>query len=149
MFEKSRFSKNVAAGIVFIVIASFFFYHTLGLSPQNSAFPRALCALLFILGVTTLIQGIRTRSMIRKDKPINYVRIFAVLATMAIYLSSLEKVGFILCTTILVPVIAFLLGYRKILPTLLGAIAFSILIFILFSRYLSIPLPRGVLSFFQ
>lgn len=149
MSENSFFSKNIAVGIIFIVIALFFFYNTFGLSPQNSAFPRSLSFFLFILGVITLIQGIRTGNTTRKDKPINFTKILAVIAVMSLYLLLLEEVGFVLCTTVLIPIISFLLGYRKIIQSLIGSIGFSILIFVLFNSYLSIPLPRGILFFPQ
>lgn len=90
---------------------------------------------------------------IRKDapervqwgSPMQYIRVVSLLAALIVWYIFLKQAGFVIMTTLLMALTMFLLGNRKIWQIILIPIGFSFFIYLLFARFLNVPLPAGIL----
>lgn len=70
------------------------------------------------------------------------LRFGAILIVMTIYVLGVTYLGFFSTTIVMVPVLAFLAGYRNLPATALGTILFVVGLYAVFRLLLSIPLPQ-------
>lgn len=70
-----------------------------------------------------------------------------VVALILLYIVFLEPLGFVISTTLFIFICSFLLGYRNNIVNSIVSLLFPITFYLLFTRYLMISLPAGVLPF--
>ncbi|MEN2466356.1 tripartite tricarboxylate transporter TctB family protein [Ornithinibacillus sp. FSL M8-0202] len=73
--------------------------------------------------------------------------LLAVFAFVFLYIFFLEILGFVVTTTIFVFGCSWFLGYKKHLTNGLVAILFPLFMYLLFTNFLKINLPQGILPF--
>ncbi|MBP2076909.1 tripartite tricarboxylate transporter TctB family protein [Oceanobacillus polygoni] len=70
-----------------------------------------------------------------------------VVALILLYIVFLEPLGFVISTALFIFICSFLLGYRNNIVNSIVSLLFPITFYLLFTRYLMISLPAGVLPF--
>ncbi|MFT4415438.1 tripartite tricarboxylate transporter TctB family protein [Fredinandcohnia humi] len=73
--------------------------------------------------------------------------ILTVLGFVLLFVILLEPLGFILTTTLFLYVNSWFLGYKKWISNLIVSLAIPFVIYFLFSSFLQIQLPKGILPF--
>ncbi|WP_346207134.1 tripartite tricarboxylate transporter TctB family protein [Caldifermentibacillus hisashii] len=73
--------------------------------------------------------------------------LLTVLGFIILFIIFLEILGFIITTAVFIYVNSWFLGYKKWRSNLIVSLAIPIVIYFLFSSFLQIQLPRGVLPF--
>ena len=95
-----------------------------------------------VLAVTELVKTRHTESkpsakMEKKD----VARILLMIAAVVVYISVLDKAGFMIATPFLTFVLLWLFGYRNIIISPVLAIGFTFFLYSLFQTFLKISLP--------
>jgi putative tricarboxylic transport membrane protein len=121
-------------------------------TPQNPGSGFMIFGAAVVLGILALLQFFRSllvRERLERDRePVHLWRIIAVIGANILYIAMLERIGYLLCTFLL---LCFLFQvYKKGRWALAvgGAAATSFLTYAVFSRLLQLNLPKGALPFF-
>jgi putative tricarboxylic transport membrane protein len=144
------------AGLALLALALFLgwqaaqlsYYSPLG--PGPGFFPLWLCILLGILSVAALVNSLRgtppeLATPFWPDRTA-LVRIGTVIAGLAFVAAAMSTLGFPLTMLVFYGVLAFVLGSRKPVEIVGTALLGSFGVYYAFTRYLSQPLPAGVLG---
>ena len=117
-------------------------------STQPSFFPWVVTVCLFFLSVLLLIQGLLPLVSTETPSPMNVRRwkILSGLIAVAIYLTTLPQLGFVIANTLLFAALMLLYGERRPVPLLSGSILVPIAIFLIFRDLFQIRLPSGILG---
>ena len=148
---KRKFSSTFWEGVFLFVVSVFgismsFISHKdfnveWKLSPY--LFPLIISFFLFILSISIIMQGLKDESE-KKEKgkvDIKSLLIFGLICIL--YLHVFNFLGFVLSTIILLVLLMMLLGERRWWFILLVSVISSLIIYLLFAKYLSIMLPKG------
>ena len=116
-----------------------------------ATFPTAYLAIIIIfsaiLAVTEFIKSFSASeskpSSKAKTEVNDVIRILMMIAAVAIYISTLRVVGFMISTPLLLLVLLWLFGYRHIIISPILAVGFTILLRLLFQTFLRVLLPGG------
>lgn len=79
------------------------------------------------------------------EEPISYRRTLIVLALFIVYLVTIETVGMIVSSAVMIAVMALVLRYQNKKLIIISALVFPMLVFMLFELLLKILLPHGAL----
>lgn len=117
-------------------------------STQPSFFPWVVTVCLLILSALLLIQGLLPAVSTQAPSSSNVPRwkMFSGLIAVAIYLTTLPQLGFIIANILLFAVLMLLYGERRPVPLLSGSILVPIVIFLIFRDLFQIRLPSGILG---
>jgi putative tricarboxylic transport membrane protein len=111
------------------------------------SFPFLVAASLIILGAALGALTFRKRLGERAAKPsLNRTSATFVLLTLALYVALLQPAGFVVASSMQFYLIARAFGSRTAIRDVLVAIAFSIVLFFVFSNGLGLQLPPGILA---
>lgn len=150
-----RFLKNhpdMAGGIVIVATSLLLMSEASDLpfgtanAPDAGFFPKALSAILFVIGLVIISRSIRAAM-----PPVEFTsRSWAVaLGAVALFLYAafVNKIGFILSTITILFLLMTLYGRLKWLLSLAIAVSAVTVCYVGFTE-LGVPLPRGLLGFF-
>ena len=152
--------RNIIAALVLIVCGLSYLYLTWGLptrslpnTPGPSFFPWIITVILLALSSAMLFQAIASgggpAAIMEKDSAVDNDdrrRAIWALGAFIAYVALLPKLGFIIATA---PFFAFqmiLFGERRPLFVLIGALAMTGILYLLFRHGFGIFLPRGLLT---
>jgi putative tricarboxylic transport membrane protein len=138
----------VAAGA--LIIAGTLNYPSLdGGHPGPSLFPRLVGGLMVVFGGLVGVEGLRTRDAtedvvwLRLYRNPAFINALFVLGSVAAYIAAVERVGFLLMSTLILAVLMWRLRVR-LLTGLAVAVVFSNCVYFLFAKVLRVPLPGGL-----
>ena len=148
---KRKFSSTFWEGVFLFVVSVFgismsFISHKdfnveWKLSPY--LFPLIISFFLLILSISIIMQGLKDESE-KKEKgkvDIKSLLIFGLICIL--YLLVFNFLGFVLSTILLLVSLMMLLGERRWWFILLVSVISSLIIYLLFAKYLSVMLPKG------
>lgn len=116
-----------------------------------STFPKLLAGLLIIFSIVIIIQAIKNSSFSKKE-PIfkefkkGHKLIIAVIIILIIYIQTLEVLGFILSSFLLLITLMFIFGERRKIILLLVPLLFSVILYLVFSKMAMVFLPEGIIE---
>lgn len=106
-------------------------------------FPLGIGAVMFFLSVALWLQGNRHGPEVpARIRPALYLT-----ATLVAYGLLMEPVGYVVSTTAFLILASAILGWRKWLSGSGVAVSFAVASYLLFDRFLAVPLPHGILPF--
>ena len=130
--------------------------HRLGLTTGNRPgpgfFPFGAAAAIAVIAGFRLVRDLRRDSVLEISGSIGAGEgrlVLAVIAGMAAYAYSLDVLGFLLCTFLLVAFYLRVVAARSWRVTMSFAAAVALGSHIFFAELLNAPLPRGVLDWFR
>lgn len=138
-------SKNKLVSLLcplaFLVFGIWIKVSTLTMAKRDQMFPNLVAYLIIICAVIDFIS--EWRKMDHKDrfKGVNFVRLFACVAALFLYVFLIKKIGFFLDTLILCIFLMRLLGYKRWAVLIPSAIAITAVVFGVFWGLLNVPLP--------
>lgn len=142
--------KNIIVGAVFLAFVAICFMASLQISnpstssdPGPGAYPQFVLALLAVCAVGVLLTPDDTTP---DNQPRNWRYVVAVFGAILGYVILLATVGYILATLIFVTAMLFLAGERRPHVIAIYAVALPLALFYIFSGYLSIALPGGLIE---
>ena len=149
-----KLSKDGWAGLALLGASLFLFALTLGLKdnplvPIGPGFyPRIVLAVTAVLALAVLVADFFSRKrVIAKPEKLNYALVAAMFAAFGLYCGALPFLGFRVATFLYVGSTNALLdpprGVRGWARALAVAAATTVIVYLVFERYLTVLLPRG------
>lgn len=137
--------NDVVLGASVAILAALGCWRAMSFGADARVFPLLVLAPAVPVGVLIALRG-RAR-LSRGDNPpffSNPRRFFLVACGMALALLALPRLGFLTTSAITIPALSFLLGYRRPIPVLVTTALFLAVVYVVFIRILSRPLPREI-----
>ena len=148
---KRKFSSTFWEGVFLFVVSVFgismsFISHKdfnveWKLSPY--LFPLIISFFLLILSISIIMQGLKNESEKKEKSKIDIKSLLIFGLICILYLLVFNFLGFVLSTIILLVLLMMLLGERRWWFILLVSVISSLVIYLLFAKYLSVMLPKG------
>ena len=148
---KRKFSSTFWEGVFLFVVSVFgismsFISHKdfnveWKLSPY--LFPLIISFFLLILSISIITQGLKDESEKKEKSKIDIKSLLIFGLVCILYLLVFNFLGFVLSTIILLVLLMMLLGERRWWFILLVSVISSLVIYLLFAKYLSVMLPKG------
>lgn len=148
---KRKFSSTFWEGVFLFVVSVFgismsFISHKdfnveWKLSPY--LFPLIISFFLLILSISIIMQGLKDESEKKEKSKIDIKSLLIFGLICILYLLVFNFLGFVLSTIILLVLLMMFLGERRWWFILLVSVISSLVIYLLFAKYLSVMLPKG------
>ena len=151
-------AETVAGGVftaigVLMLLESLKFAYFLDGVPGPGFLPRWVAAGLVCVGLFLTAKGIRPGIALQKaiawpDAGV-WRRVAVMLGALALALLLLDTLGFVIVVTVFMAVVMFSLGVRSWRMLAAAPVLTAIGLYVIFAVWLRVPLPRGVLPFFE
>ena len=148
---KRKFSSTFWEGVFLFVVSVFGISMSIishkdfnvewKLSPY--LFPLIISFFLLILSISIIMQGLKDESEKKEKGKIDIKSLLIFGLVCILYLLVFNFLGFVLSTIILLVLLMMLLGERRWWFILLVSVISSLVIYLLFAKYLSVMLPKG------
>ena len=153
---KQNSKADIVAAIFLSLVSFFVFWISKSFPPSKtgigvSTFPKLLAGLLIIFSIIIIIQALKNSSFSKKE-PIfkefkkGHKLIIAVIIILIIYIQTLEVLGFILSSFLLLITLMFIFGERRKIILLLVPLLFSVVLYLVFSKMAMVFLPEGIIE---
>lgn len=121
-------------------------------TPHNPGSGFMIFGAAVVLGLLALLQFLKTllfhEYSKRETEKVHLWRIITVIGANILYIVMLERVGYLLCTFLLLCFLFQVFEKGKWVSVVGGAAATSFLTYVIFSRLLQLNLPKGMIPFF-
>jgi putative tricarboxylic transport membrane protein len=145
-------SVVTAIGALMLFEALKFAYVSEGV-PGPGFLPRWIAAALVVTGLVLTVKGLRPGLTIANVIPWpdagGWRRVVLMLAALAVALILLDKLGFVVVTTVFMAVVVFGLGIRSWLTLATVPVGAAVGLYLVFAVWLRVPLPAGVFGFLE
>lgn len=141
-----RIHNDVVLGTSVAVLAALGCWRAMGFSADARVFPLLVLLPATVIGVLIAVRG-QLRLLRERDNPrffVDPIRFFQIVFIMGLALFGLQYLGFLTTSAITIPVISFMLGFRKPLAVFMTTGLFLVIVYIVFIRILSRPLPAEI-----
>lgn len=147
-------SVNRASGIITLILSLVLLFSTATFPDRAESaalYVRflAVCLMLFsvIFIADTFLKSAKDKDKNRVVVWIKAPREFLIaMVSLIIYVVSLKFIGFFPASIIFMPVLGYLLGFKKKVPLILGSIGLMAFIYLVFVYLLTVPVPMGFLE---
>ena len=148
---KRKFSSTFWEGVFLFVVSvlgismSFISHKDFNVEWKLSPylFPLIISFFLLILSISIIMQGLKDESEKKEKGKIDMKSLLIFGLVCILYLLVFNFLGFVLSTIILLVLLMMLLGERRWWFILLVSVISSLIIYLLFAKYLSVMLPKG------
>ena len=148
---KRKFSSTFWEGVFLFVVSvlgismSFISHKDFNVEWKLSPylFPLIISFFLLILSISIIMQGLKDESEKKEKSKIDIKSLLIFGLVCILYLLVFNFLGFVLSTIILLVLLMMLLGERRWWFILLVSVISSLVIYLLFAKYLSVMLPKG------
>lgn len=133
-------ASRVAAS--FFILFSASFYNIAGAYPPDAAlFPQTLCVGIIVLSVALIVRSFQFDPY--KPKLIINQKIQLVIGALlaAVYIASMHYIGYYAASAIFILLFAAFLRFQSKIVPVVVAVAFPLLIYVVFEILLNIPVP--------
>jgi putative tricarboxylic transport membrane protein len=149
--EASRLVRIVAA-LVLIVLSTTFLVGVFdirspkGLDPAGPRFfPLLVTVTWLVLSVAYLVEGLRA-PMTARTAGRSWFEPVAVAALLVLYALLVVPLGYLIATALLFFAAARVLGSRQLVRDIVVSVVLAVVVYIAFTQFLDISLPKGVLG---
>lgn len=152
-------AKDRIAGLVLLVFSAFFYYQSTLIDVkeltglQATFFPRILLGFIAILAIIMIIQSFlkKEKKVASSEKKQNQKEwiVWVVFALFGLYILALDFVGFVIASFLFVGIVYLIIlpekkSIKKHVFSLSGLLVMIIVLQIVFERFLSVFLPKGI-----
>jgi len=151
--ETGAGSVFVAIGVWMLLDAIKFPYFVEGV-PGPGFLPLWIALGIIVSGVVLTAKGIWPRLAMPDAEGVvwpqaaGWWRVGLMLGAMAVSLVVLEKLGFMVTTTLFMAAVVFGLGVRSWWVLASVPLVSAVVLYVIFAVWLRVPLPKGILTFF-
>ena len=141
---------DIGVVVVFYAICAFFYTETIKLKSNIQTYPKFIVIVLFGLTTLYLIQMIMNAKRYgvesgKEDfKDFQAAQFFGCLVLTILYLLAVNFIGFYVSTFVFL-VVSLLYLKVKPLPTAIATVAILLLVYLAFTLFLKVKLPKGIL----
>ena len=130
----------------FTVSIGLYFYVAANAMPDSARmFPQMMAVLIFLFSGLMVFNAWRVPEDGVKVK-INVLRVTVFAAGVAVYIASTEALGYFISTPLFMVAGYLYLRAASLLKAALIALSFSVFVYLLFVRFLNLPVPMGLLE---
>jgi polyferredoxin len=117
---------------------------------RAAVFPHTIIVIMGILSGLLFLQHLFFHKPQAKQPPFPLLRVSGLFVIIVIYLALLETLGFFLASFLFFLAVCYIMGFsrlksRQALRWLVGSVAFTAVLYVLFSVILEVQTPRGLL----
>ncbi|MDI3533640.1 MAG: putative tricarboxylic transport rane protein [Thermosediminibacterales bacterium] len=152
----SDFLKYIAAALLAILLSIIFYIKTFSLPPEGYQFPRLLIAVVILLSIAMVIEAyfkliknakknVKTEKN-KTEKNVNSLRVFIFGLLIGLYVFTIKPVGYFIVTPLYLAVVYLYLKSTSIRNIVLISLGFTIFVYLLFVKFLHLPIPMGFFS---
>ncbi len=157
-YERSilKVKKDVISGTFFMVFSAMIFLSSYSIKTNtfsqfsSSLLPRIVAALMFVLGSIEVILHWKSQEVGNSaNSKQSIFQVLISILSLLIYALSIEYVGFIIMTTLLMFVQMLIISnwnFKKKIQFLVISVCSSVVFYFLFSRVFYLMLPGGILG---
>jgi putative tricarboxylic transport membrane protein len=148
------------AGAVFVAIGAWMLRDAVNMSyfvegvPGPGFLPLWIALGIIVSGVVLTAKGVWPRRLAAPDaegvtwpQAAGWWRVALMLGAMAVSLVVLEKLGFMVTTTLFMVAVVFGLGVRSWWVLATVPLVSAVALYVIFAVWLRVPLPKGILTF--
>ncbi|KUO65578.1 MAG: hypothetical protein APF84_14755 [Gracilibacter sp. BRH_c7a] len=146
---KKQLILNMAAVFLALFMAWLFYYESLDLPKVAYQLPRMLTYLITILAIILIIESYlkyRKTTEEVQEEGIMVRRTFLFICSIALYIYLIDFLGYFITTPLFIFGSMYFLKATKIRNILYVTIGFTLFVYLLFVRFLHLPIPLGPLS---
>ncbi len=143
---------NRVWGIILCAVGIYYLIEGINLPPAAIGDPLGPLVFPTLLGLSMIACGVHlaVRPGPRTDQPVlsrrTFPQVLILFVLLLLYSATIPWMGYLFSTTIFLFITAFLMGERSWLKGAAISVIFSVGVFFLFIRVLTIPLPLGFLE---
>ena len=148
--------KNFIGSLVFLAVSLLAAFEGYRLKPGNLAepgagfFPFYIGIILAALSLVLLIQVLGTR-LSRKEEPFaiggRWGRLLFALALFPVYVYAVKPLGYLICSFVLMILLLRGVEGQSWKLTFVISVLCTVLSYVVFAKYLGVPLPMGVVPY--
>lgn len=138
--------NDVVLGTGVAVLAALGCWRAMEFIPNARFFPLLILAPAVVIGIAIAVRG-QLRLVRLGNNPRFFTSprpFFLVVGMMTLGLVVLSHLGFLTTSALIIPTLSYLLGYRKPLPVFITTVLFLAMVYIVFIKLLSRPLPDEI-----
>lgn len=146
---KKQLIYNLVAATVAILFAWIFYYESLDLPRVAYLFPRRLTYLITILAVALVIEAYykyRKGVQEEQEEGIKVLRATLFTGSIVLYILAIDLVGYFITTPLFIFGTMYFLKSTKTRNIFFITVGFTLFIYLLFVRFLNLPIPLGSFS---
>ena len=141
-----RINANTFVGIGFAAFGAFLFYQAGQLRNQDefgpSTFPKLIAIVMIACGLLLAVQSVLFKNVPKFEWNRNsFFRVLILAALLVVYLILMPRVGFIICTIVLIAAALWLFEMRDIKLLAILSVVCPVVLYFLFAKLLNVPLP--------
>jgi hypothetical protein len=130
---------------LFLICTSLWLYtDSMRFPPGAGTFPQLMLIITIVFSIVVLVQDIRKKPAVGSAGA-GRLRPYVVFALAAVYGLAIEMVGFFTSSVVFGLVMMYYLGVRRIASYVVAICAMTLFYYVVFDRFLHVPLPKGVL----
>ncbi len=139
-------NKDFFFGAATFLLSSMGVWHCLSLNEGVRTFPLMVMIPSMFLGVAIAVRSQNKSGQQEGKIPFftNVRRFFLMVVYMLLFFLGMDYLGYFTTSIIMLPLLSWLLGYRKPKVVMIGTICFLSLIYLLFIVIFSRPLPQEI-----
>ena len=142
----SYFMQHVLFALFSFGVGLFFFFTAQSMPASARLFPQSVAALIFLLSFVMAFNARRSAPPSGEKARINAVRVVTYSLMIAAYIAVTEKAGYFVTTPLFMIISYIYLRAAGLLKAILIAALFCGFIYLLFVRFLNLPVPLGLLE---
>ncbi len=134
---------DLVTGLVLLLVSLAGLGYTSRLPSEAALFPRLVLGTMAVLALAQVLRTVRRRRppSLPRQSVVHPRRLLVALALSLAYVIGVQLLGYFTTTILWVPTTAWCLGYRNRTVTLVTAVAYVLVTFVLFDRVFERPLP--------
>lgn len=150
---------ETVAGALIVAIGAFMLFESMKMLymqesiPGPGFLPRLLAIGLICTGLALTVKGVRpgltAQEVIDWPNARGWRRVALMTVALAVALLVLDKLGFLLTTAAFMLVVVYGLGSRSWRTLVSMPLAAAIGLYVVFAVWLQVPLPKGIITFFE
>ena len=140
---------NIIAASLALFMGWLFYYESLDLPKVGYQLPRLLTYFITILAIILIIESYlkyRKRTEEVQEEGIRVRRTFLFICSIALYIYFIESLGYFITTPLFIFGSMYFFKATKIRNIFYVTIGFTLFVYLLFVRFLHLPIPLGPLS---
>lgn len=138
---------NLTMPVFFILFSIWVILTSMSMGRMEGTFPRMVGAFTLIVALFQLHFDVKKTDHKDKFTGCNVPKVLEAITVLAIYVYTLNKIGYIIGTALLAFYVMRSLGYRKYRVSITMSLVFSLGAFFIFRVLLGVPLPTIWLDF--
>jgi len=129
------------AAIILILFSGFFFYIAGAYPAEAALFPRALLAGIMLLSIVLIVRSYQYNAYKANLSMNQKMQVVVCALAATVYVASMPYIGYYVASALFILFFAFILRFQNKVVPVVVAIAFPLIIYVVFEVLLNIPVP--------